>query len=241
MRPGGGAPLIGRGGGRGSYFSLLALVAAALLLATLPAFAEFRLEERDGVLYVKNVEPPPAGPLFKTGTAAATPDAYRPLIRDAAERNGLAPALVESVIRVESNFQPRAVSPKGARGLMQLMPTTAAQLGVRDVFDARENIEAGVRHLRYLMDRYQGNMRLALAAYNAGVDAVTRSGGIPPYAETQAYVTRILNLLNESGGRQSPIATDALYRYEGRGGGIVYSNLPIERLSPAARAILERK
>lgn len=218
-----------------------AVATLVLLAASAPAAAEFRMEERDGVLYVKNVEPPSAVAPSKASAAAVTPDAYRPLIRDAAERNGLAPALVESVIRVESNFQPRAVSPKGARGMMQLMPQTAAQLGVRDIFDVRENVEAGARHLRSLMDRYQGDLRLALAAYNAGVDAVARSRGVPPYAETQAYVTRILNLLNETGGLQSPMAARVLYRYEGRDGGVVYSNLPIERLSSATRAILERR
>src|SRR5256885_6993946 len=81
----------------------------------------------------------------------------------------------------------RAVSSKGARGLMQLMPATAAQLGVRNVFDAHQNIEGGVRHLRHLVG-YGGNLALALAAYNAGVEAVTRYGGIPPFAQTQAYV-----------------------------------------------------
>jgi soluble lytic murein transglycosylase-like protein len=146
-----------------------------MTLAARPAAAEIRMEERDGVLYVKNVEPPAAAALLKPATAA-TPDSYRALIRDAAERHALVPALVESVIRVESNFQPRAVSPKGARGLMQLMPETAAQLGVRNVFDARKNVEAGVRHLRDLMDRYQANTSLALAAYNAGVEAVARCG-----------------------------------------------------------------
>lgn len=197
------------------------------------------MEERDGVLYVKNVEPPARS----VGTSASSgSDSYGPLIREAAERHAVAPALVESVIRVESNFQPRAVSPKGARGLMQLMPETAAQLGVRNVFDARENIEAGVRHLRHLMDRYQGNTSLALAAYNAGVDAVARYGGVPPYAETRAYVARILSMVQQSGvqiGGQSPIAARALYRYEGRDGRVVYSNLPIERLSSATREILE--
>jgi len=230
----------GRPRGKPHRATLLLLAIASALVLVRPAFAEFRMEERDGVLYVKNVDPPAAATPAPRGVAASL-DYYRPLIRNAAERNGLAPALVESVIRVESNFQPRAVSPKGARGLMQLMPATAAQLGVRDVFDVRQNIEAGARHLRYLMDRYQGNLELALAAYNAGVEAVARSGGIPPYAETQAYVTRILNLLNDTSGRQSPIAARALYRYEGRDGGIVYSNLPIEQLSSATREILERR
>jgi soluble lytic murein transglycosylase-like protein len=124
---------------------------------------------------------------------------------------------------------------------MQLMPETAAQLGVQNVFDVRENIEAGVRHLRYLMDRYQGNLSLALAAYNAGVGAVARDGGIPPFAETRAYVARILSLLEQTDAarsRETPAASRTLHRYEGRDG-VVYSNLPIERLSSATRAILE--
>ena len=127
---------------------------------------------------------------------------------------------------------------------MQLMPTTAAQLGVRDVFEVRQNIEGGVRHLRYLVDRYGGNLRLALAAYNAGVDAVARHGGVPPYEETRGYVARILRLLSHEGTVGSDAATTgarALYRYEGRGGHVVYSNLPIERLSSATREILDSR
>jgi soluble lytic murein transglycosylase-like protein len=218
----------------------VSFIAAALLLVPASVCAQIRMEERDGVLYVNNVDVAAVAWRVTAGAVTAA-DSYRPLIRDAADRHAVAPALVESVIRVESNFQPRAVSRKGARGLMQLMPETAARLGVRNIFDAQENIEAGVRHLRYLMDRYQGNTSLALAAYNAGVDAVARYGGIPPYAETRAYVTRILTLVQQAGpvGGQSPIAARALYRYEGRDGRVVYSNLPIERLSSATRDILE--
>src|SRR3989442_6968766 len=134
------------------------------------------MEERDGVLYVRDVGPPQVvatQPSFPPGEPVATQTVapYRDLIRAAAARHALAPELVESVIRVESNFQARAVSPKGARGLMQLMPATAAQLGVRNVFDGRQNIEGGVRHLRHLVNRYGGGLTLALAAYNAGGEA----------------------------------------------------------------------
>jgi soluble lytic murein transglycosylase-like protein len=207
--------------------------------------AEIVMQERDGVLYVKNVEPP--RPAVAPRASSAVP--YRELIRAAAGRYTLAPELVESVIRVESNFEPRAVSPKGARGLMQLMPATAAQLGVRNVFDVRENIEGGVRHLRYLVDLYRGNLAFALAAYNAGVDAVARHGGVPPFAETRAYVSRILRLVQQAGAPASADATTAglgaaseartLYRYEAADGHVIYSNLPIERLSLTNRAMLE--
>ena len=141
---------------------------------------------------------------------------------------------------MESNFKARAVSPKGARGLMQLMPATAAQLGVRNVFDVRQNLEGGVRHLRHLLDRYGGNLALALAAYNAGVEAVTRYGGIPPYAETQAYVARILRLLQRA---ELPAAAEAagLYRYEAADGRVVYSNLPIDKLSVGVREMLAER
>src|SRR2546429_2105234 len=169
-------------------------VAAGMLLAQSVA-AEIRIEERDGVLYVRNVKPPqpvvakpPSPPNDPVPARTAGP--YRDLIRAAATRHALAPELIESVILVESNFEARAVSRKGARGLMQLMPATAARLGVRNVFDVRQNVEGGVRHLRYLVDLYGGNLALALAAYNAGVDAVGRYGGIPPDAGTRAHVPR---------------------------------------------------
>ena len=205
------------------------------------------------MLYVKNVEPPqpvvakPSSPP-NDPVPARTAGPYRDLIRAAATRHALAPELIESVIRVESNFEARAVSRKGARGLMQLMPATAARLGVRNVFDVRQNVEGGVRHLRYLVDLYGGNLALALAAYNAGVDAVGRYGGIPPYAETRAYVQRVLRSvalarLRVSAGSVASAEPDAeraaLYHYEARDGTAVYSNLPAERLSQARRAVVE--
>ena len=120
------------------------------------------------------------------------------LIREAAARHGLPERLISVVIAVESGFNPRAVSRAGAGGLMQLMPRTAATLGVRDVFDPAENVDGGARHLRALLDRLGNNLPLALAAYNAGEQAVAQHGGIPPYPETRDYVARILRFL---GGR----------------------------------------
>ncbi len=107
-------------------------------------------------------------------------------------RHGLDPCLVLSVMRAESGFNQRAVSPKGASGLMQLMPATAERFGVRNIFDPRENIFAGARYLRWLLDRFNGDLRLALAGYNAGEGAVELYGKrIPPFAETQNYVRTI--------------------------------------------------
>lgn len=119
-------------------------------------------------------------------------------IKEVAARYGMSAELVAAVIEAESEFNPRAVSRRGAQGLMQLMPKTAATLGVDDPFDPRENIEAGVRHLRALMDRFGNNVPLALAAYNAGEVAVIKHRGVPPYRETRAYVNRIMKKLNLS-------------------------------------------
>jgi hypothetical protein len=125
------------------------------------------------------------------------------VIRAVAARYGVSEGLVAAIIEAESEFNPRAVSRTGARGLMQLMPKTATILGVGDPFDPRENIEGGVRHLRSLMDRFEGNLPLVLAAYNAGHRAVIRHGGVPPYRETRRYVNRILRRLDGAAGKTS--------------------------------------
>ena len=117
---------------------------------------------------------------------------YDRLIARTAQRHGMPPALVKAVVRAESNFQPHALSNKGAQGLMQLMPATANDLGVDDPFRAEDNISGGTRYLRAMKDRF-GTWQLAPAAYNAGPGAVDRFGGIPPYAETQEYVERVLH------------------------------------------------
>jgi hypothetical protein len=115
-------------------------------------------------------------------------------IEQAAARHNVDPNLVRAVVKVESNFNPNAVSRKGAMGLMQLMPSTARQLKVRNPFDPEQNVDAGVRHLKQLLESYGGDVKLSLAAYNAGAGAVARSSGVPHYAETQNYVRRITNL-----------------------------------------------
>jgi soluble lytic murein transglycosylase-like protein len=112
-------------------------------------------------------------------------------VRRLAPRYGLDPELVLAVIRAESNFDPRAHSPKDARGLMQLLPATARRFGVVDVWDPLANVQGGMAYLRWLIDHFDGDLRLALAGYNAGERAVRRHGGIPPYAETRAYVKRV--------------------------------------------------
>jgi soluble lytic murein transglycosylase-like protein len=138
------------------------------------------------------------------GGAAAMPANIDNAIEQAAARHNVDPNLVRAVVKVESNFNPNAVSRKGAMGLMQLMPSTARQLKVQNPFDPAQNVDAGVRHLKQLLESYGGDIKLTLAAYNAGAGAVSRSSGVPHYAETQNYVRRITNLYN-SGATFAPV------------------------------------
>jgi soluble lytic murein transglycosylase-like protein len=217
------------------------------------------ITEGDGTLFVTNVAPtvpePAAAATRPAAPAASGPPVgiaaapyYRPIIQEVAARHAVPAKLVESVIHAESNFNPRAVSHKGARGLMQLMPATAQRLGVRDVFDARQNIEGGVRHLRHLLDRY-GDFRLALAAYNAGDKAVDLHRDVPPINETRAYVDRVLRLYGGSASRPVvPTRTvvtapggRSLFRYQAPDGTIVYTNLSERWLPASTRDLLAGK
>lgn len=121
---------------------------------------------------------------------------FESLINKYADVHGLEPDLVRAVIKAESNFNPFAVSPKGARGLMQLMPDTARRYGVRRIYDPEENIAGGVKYLRELLDMFQGNVPLALSGYNAGENRVIRSGGVPNISETRNYINRISRIFN---------------------------------------------
>jgi len=125
--------------------------------------------------------------------ATQSPDA-------AAAKYGIDPALLRGLIKAESNFDPNAGSPAGAQGLCQLMPGTAASLGCTNVHDPAQNIDAGARYLKQQLDAFGGDVTKALAAYNAGPGAVRRYGGVPPYAETQAYVRRVLGYYQQLGG-----------------------------------------
>ncbi len=205
----------------------------AVLATATPAVAEvFKLSESDGTVHFTNA---PTDPRYRrmgftSGTSAGwlrvpggDASRYSTEIREAAQRYGVPEKLVTAVIRVESAFNAQAVSRKGARGLMQLMPETASVLGVRNSFDPHENIDGGVRHLRGLIDRFSNNVPLALAAYNAGEKAVVAHQGIPPYAETRDYVTRVLYLFD---GKLDGEARTVVYRRVEDDGTVTYTNIP---------------
>jgi hypothetical protein len=183
----------------------LALAAGLALLAPLARAQIYTRRTSEGTIEATNV---PGGPGYRLtypgkgtlihsrGWRSRYRGEYDRHILDAAAHHGVSPDLVKAVIQVESEFDRNAVSSKGARGLMQLMPHTARRLGVFDSFDPRQNIFGGVQYLRFLLDLFQGDVSLALAGYNAGENAVTRYKGIPPFRETQGYVSRVQGLLS---------------------------------------------
>jgi soluble lytic murein transglycosylase-like protein len=194
-----------------------ALVSVGLLLAT-PADGDvYKYVDENGVVHFTNIPndrrferlAPPGSPPAARKRKASKPrksrrrsgrlkrriiDNYDHIIEEAADRFNIPATLIKAVIVVESNFNPKAVSHAGAQGLMQLMPQTAAEMGVEDVFDPRQNILGGTRYLRHLANAYEGDLVLTLAGYNAGQKAVNRHMDIPPITETQRYVRRVLKL-----------------------------------------------
>jgi soluble lytic murein transglycosylase-like protein len=160
-------------------------------------------------------EPEPASPSFEMSFLPAhrvPASPYGEVLYAAAKRHALNPELLAAVARAESSFDPSALSPKGARGILQLMPATAERFGIQSsrLWDPESNVEAGARFLRFLVDEFRGDLRLVLAAYNAGEGAVRRHGGVPPYRETRQYVERILGTLGVSAPPPAIAASRAL-------------------------------
>lgn len=234
------------------------LFAALLSLAVMadPAMAgsTYRYEDGDGVVHYTNVPSDPRYGFVRRDPEPAKPAAAEPretvgrgwrafahVIRAAARRYGVDTRLVEAIVQTESAGNPTAVSPKGARGLMQLMPERAAELGVRDSFDPVQNVDGGVRHMRDLLQRFRGDVTLALAAYNAGEAAVRAYGGIPPYAETREYVRRV-RALYDGAGQAIPSAValvtapQRIYRGVAEDGTLTFTNVP-PRTGPPARRL----
>jgi soluble lytic murein transglycosylase-like protein len=207
-----------------------ALIAIATLAVSTAANAQIaKVQSRDGRLLFVNDNKPvkisldapvkPRTTIYMPAESSFTGfnrpaedldrDGAEKLVQDAAERHNVDPALVRAVVETESNWNSTAVSRKGAVGLMQLIPSTAQRYGVNDMFSAKQNVDAGVRYLKELLERYNGNLDLALAAYNAGEGAVDRAHGVPRFRETRTYVQKVQNAYFRPGsGRLG----NALYR-----------------------------
>ena len=213
---------------------LIALAAAAVVATAGPADAQTSGPAVPDGIYIpaaptkptyRRTAFAPAATRAPRRSWAGDSESFSRVIADAAAHHGVPERLIWAVIRVESGFDHRAVSRRGARGLMQLMPRTAAILGVRDSFDPRQNIDAGTRHLRAMMERFPYDLRLAIAAYNAGEKAVAAHRGVPPYPETRDYVMRVLNLYavpvdccqSQGSGIERIVQAD---------GTIMYTNMP---------------
>ena len=178
---------------------LLILLLLPLSAGFSPVSADiYRYVDAAGVIHFTNTPTQSTYRFYRKERSDAAPDvrSYLDLIRTQANRYDLEEALIKAVIRVESNYQPKVVSRKGAQGLMQLIPETARDLKVDNPFDPAENIRGGSQYLRRMLDLFNDDLELALAAYNAGPGAVQRHGGIPPYDETINYVTRVKHFLN---------------------------------------------
>ncbi len=150
---------------------------------------------------------------------------FRPLIERISTERGVDVSLVEAIIQVESNFDPRAVSVKNCKGLMQLHPDTARRFGVRDVFDPEDNIRGGVAYLRWLLDHFDQDLTRTVAAYNAGENAVTRHGGVPPYKETRDYIRKVSHLYSLT-RPQTRVPSRRIHRIETKDGRVVFTNTP---------------
>src|SRR3989454_4262064 len=218
---------------------LILLAVTVVVTAATPVGAEvYKRTASDGTIYFTNIQTSPSyqravfTPALARGSqrpASADHGVYSQEIAEAAARYAVPERLIWAVIRVESGFDHRAVSRKGARGLMQLMPETAAILGVRDSFNPRENIHAGARHLRGLMERFRYDLPLAIAAYNAGEKPVTSYRGIPPYPETREYVARVLRYYGAPPAWE--LQGSGIQQFVQRDGTVVYTNVAPSRFS----------
>jgi len=157
-------------------------------------------------------------------TSSNMPSSYLDIIHQACDKHGVDPALVHAIVKVESDFNPFALSNKGAMGLMQLMPQTAMDMNVKDSFNPNENIDGGVKYLRSLIDRYEGNLSLALAAYNSGETNVKKWGTIPPFRETQNYVKRVMKLYK--GKERATVPHYTIYVGYGPDGALLLTDNP---------------
>ncbi|MCK5427093.1 MAG: transglycosylase SLT domain-containing protein [Thermodesulfovibrionia bacterium] len=196
-----------------------------------PSYADiYKYVDENGVVYFTNI---PKDNKYKKiisedkTTAhvkknAANPSQYKHIIYNLSRKYNIKPSLVKALIKVESDWDTNALSKKGAIGLMQLMPSTAVEMDVKNPYNPVENIEGGIRYLRHLLDKFQGDLNLTLAAYNAGPEIVGKFRDIPPIPETQRYVEKVLSIYNNSSDKTPTI----IYKVINSDGSVLYTNTP---------------
>jgi len=221
--------------------ALAVMLALPILFCPQPAQAEIVVrQDQNGDLYITNIEtdwlgkknnkkpsPPPKriNPSSSSPSSSSDytiPAQYLAKIRQLAKKYQVQESLIISVARAESSFNPHAVSHKGAVGIMQLMKDTAIQYGVNNRYNADENLEAGVRHLKYLYEKYNHNLSLTLAAYNAGEEAVKKYNGVPPYSETRDYIKRVMRYMGMNYTEYSQSTT--IYQYRTKDGSLMITD-----------------
>ncbi len=196
-----------------------------LAISSLTAYSYadiYKYVDDDGVIHLTNI---PKGNHYNkiiTESTSHSQASLRHIIQSASDKYGIEPSLINALITVESNWDSSAVSSKGAIGLMQLMPATATDMQINNPFDPYQNIEAGTRYLRFLLDRFKGKLDLALAAYNAGPTTVEKSGGIPAISETRKYIKKVLSIHNKRRNTPDP----RIYRIVNDNGTIMFTNNP---------------
>ena len=228
------------------------LVAIVAILVTSPALAGslYKYVDESGNVIFSNIgaertrKPEPPRPAQMTSAKPATPDTaqispeelYGPLIEQMSKKHSVDSSLIRTIIRVESNFDPDAVSHKGCKGLMQLKPETATRFGVTDILDPSQNIEGGTKFLKFLLDFFKNDISLVAAGYNAGENAVTRWGGIPPYRETRNYVRKVKALYTPpeppttvAAVEDQPPINRKIYRVVQPDGSVLFTNTPTQQ------------
>lgn len=215
------------------FFALMAVFVLAVIGV---AFADiYKFVDENGVVHLTDTPQGEKTEVAHSDSAATADDAdYFSLVKTTASRYSLDPSLIHAVIKTESNYNRYAVSRKGAMGLMQLMPSTAQELGVKDPFHPGENIEGGTRYLRYLLEAFNWDLTLALAAYNCGPEPVRKYGNVPPIKETREYVRKVLALYRPGSSRGMPArrksaspqktAPSYIYMVKREDGTVLYTN-----------------
>lgn len=204
-------------------FICISIITFFLSASAITSYADiYKYVDENGVIHFTNITKGKGYKKIISEDKTRSKKDYDHIITRKSSKYKIEPAIIRAVITVESNWNPRAISSKGAIGLMQLMPSTAKDMRVKNAFDPEENIEGGTKYLRYLLNRFNGDIELALAAYNAGPARVEKSGGIPSISETKKFVKKVLSIYKGKSGKKR----ERIYKVIYNNGTILYTNAP---------------